>query len=316
MKRRPLFAFFANPYVILADILVSLTFIISLFLLSATVYSEEAARILERDDKRKRMAVALDKQLRLKGLLIDSMKRVDFGKNKYRMGNLLEVEDDGTLQRFRFPSGALNFRPQTAQLQSPVMAAAVLEAFKLSLLANRRDIKSIVIEGQAVLGEPAPWPLAQQRAEAIRLIWDDSSEGTALIDDVRADFSSPIYKWMKEKQLWDFTRFTEWHLQEYAARRMKWRNGGAGVIPASWVIESGRGDSVELGSPLANAGPVVEFKVEYTERSGPPLDDFLVREVAPSQRQEAQQKGLIDLDTLKAANAALSADAGANEHSP
>lgn len=276
-RRRGPFDFFANPFVILADVMVSLVFIISLFLLSTTVYSEQMELIAQRDARRQKMARSLSSELRRDHFIRDE-KPVGT-QLKYQLGNVLEVEDDGTIQRFRFLSGRLDFQPDSARFKDPARAAGLLEVFGRVLLQNRERIKSIVIEGHAAPEEKNVWQLSLARAEAVRALWTRMH----ILEDVTEDYNAPIFRFLSQHKLWNPHRFHEWHLQEYAARRRPF-NDGLGVIPSAWVIASGRGDQVRRL-------PVVEFKIEYTERDAPPLDEFL-HSLSPAVLEEAVQAGL------------------------
>lgn len=272
MKRRDAFAFFANPFVVLADVMVSLFFIISLFLLSSTVYSEQMELIAQRDARRHAIAQSLSQGLRSNNLISDT-KSIG-NEAKYQLGGTVEVEDDGTIQRFRFLQGLLDFKPNSTEFVSPE-ASRVLKVFGWVLLKNRSRIKSIVIEGHASSGEKITWSLSQQRAEAVRALWEQER----LTQNVTENWRSPVFRFLAKRKLWDARRFHEWHLQEYQARRIN-ANGGSGVLPAAWIITSGRGDQVRRL-------PVVEFKVEYTERDAPPLDDYIAM-MSPSVQNAAR----------------------------
>ncbi len=290
-RKRNAFEFFANPFVVLADVMVSLVCIIALFLLSTTVYSEQMELIALRDARRQAIASALIGQLSAAKLI--KPQKPPANQAKYQIGDALEVEDDGTLQRFRFTKGWLDFKPNSTQFASPQMASRVLRAFGKVLLRERPRIKSIVIEGHAAPGERNPWPLASARAERVRALWQSSH----VLGDVREDYKTPIFRFLTthtlsgEKvdyrasvpKIWDPKRFHKWHLQEYQAAREPF-NDGAGVLPSAWVIASGRGDQVRRA-------PIVEFKIEYTERDAPPLDDLL-RLLSPELQKEARRLGL------------------------
>lgn len=276
-RRRDIWNFFANPFVILADVMVSLVFIVSLFLLSTTVYSEQMELIAQRDARRQEMSAALSDELQRAGLVRDAKPRGT--ALKYQIGKALEVEDDGTIQRFRFLSGLLDFSPNSTQLQNERRSEEILRVFGRVLLRNRAHIKSVVIEGHADSSENSPWALSQARAETIRLLWTKLH----IIDNVTENWNAPVFQFLAAHKLWDAHRFHEWHLQEYQARRVKTAKG-LGVLPAAWVIVSGRGDQLRRGA-------VVEFKVEYTERDAPPLDDYL-RELSPDLQKQARKAGL------------------------
>lgn len=283
MKKREIFQFFANPFVVIADIMVALVFIVSLFLLATTVYSEQMELIALRDARRKAIAASLGDELLHAGLISDSKPQgTDL---KYRLGQTLEVEDDGSLQRFRFVAGQLGFRRNSTQLADQQGALHVLQTFGRVLLLQRARIKSVVIEGHAGSDEQSQWQLSEMRAERVRQIL--AIKG--VLGNITEDYGSPVYKFMTShtldgQKLWEPQRFHEWHLQEYQARRAP-GNGKMGVLPAAWVIASGRGDQVRRE-------PLVEFKVEYTERDAPPLDDYLL--TLPEQLQaEARQAGVL-----------------------
>ncbi len=274
-RKRGAFEFFANPFVVLADVMVSLVCIIALFLLSTTVYSEQMELIAQRDARRLAIANALISQLSGAGLIKN--QRAPDNQSKYQIGDVLEVEDDGTIQRFRFLQGRLDFGHNSTVFAAPSAAQKVLGAFGRVLLLQRSRIKSIVIEGHAAPDEKDVWPLSQARAEKIRAFWSQ----THVLGDVTEDYKSPIFRFLttrtpdgdkvdyraKVAKIWDPKRFHEWHLQEYQAAREPY-NAGLGVLPSAWVIASGRGDQVRRL-------PVVEFKIEYTERDAPPLDQLL-----------------------------------------
>ena len=286
--------FFANPYVVLADVMVSLTFILALFLLSTTVYSEQMQRIAERNRRREALAQSFDAEMRKSGVLPPNAHRNQLSEGKYWFVSdnktLLEVRDDGTLQRFRFPAGALDFKPNTAQFASPLAATRALDAIGRVLTANRSQIKSLVVEGYALPDEKNPWPLSQARAERVREFW--SQVGVA--SDIKADYDLPVRQWMTRKKLWDSSRFSEWHLQEYEARRARDTHHPDGVLPLAWIITSGRGDSIERSVAWIHHQPVVEFKLEYAERNAPPLDTILNIQ-RPELRREALRDNLIQL---------------------
>ena len=286
-RKRGAFEFFANPFVVLADVMVSLVCIIALFLLSTTVYSEQMELIARRDARRLAIANALISQLSA-ARLIKSQHAPD-NQSKYQIGDVLEVEDDGTIQRFRFLQGRLDFGHNSTDFAAPDAAHKVLGAFGRVLLLQRSRIKSIVIEGHAAHNEKDVWPLSQARAEKIRNIWQDAH----IFGNITEDYDSPVFRFLSTHtsdgqkvsydanvpKIWDSTRFNEWHLQEYQAAREPF-NGGLGVLPSAWVIASGRGDQVRRL-------PVVEFKIEYTERDAPPLDELLAS-LSPALQGEAR----------------------------
>ena len=170
------------------------------------------------------------------------------------------------------------------------MANRVLRAFGKVLLRERPRIKSIVIEGHAAPDETNPWPLSSARAERVRALWKSSH----VLGDVRKDYKTPIFQFLTTHDLsgqkvdyradvpkiWDPKRFHKWHLQEYQAAREPF-NQGAGVLPSAWVIASGRGDQVRRA-------PIVEFKIEYTERDAPPARRFAQIIVARTAKRGAQ----------------------------
>jgi outer membrane protein OmpA-like peptidoglycan-associated protein len=277
-KRRDLFSFFANPFVVLADIMVCLVCIIALFLLSTTVYSEELERLTQMQSKRDRFAQSLTGQLRARSF---QAQRVDVASEKYRIGDILEVESDGTLQRFRFLSDRMNFKPNSDVFQSPENASRLLAVLGATLLQNRSSIKSIVIEGHAASTEKDAWLLSQRRAEAVRSAWDK----TGVLGTIVWSKPLPVVDFLRRIKVWDETRFHEWHREEYQARRQP-TNGGLGVIPESWLISSGRGDQVR-------GEPVVEFKIEYTERDAPSLDEVMSDLLSPDQSNEARRLKLV-----------------------
>lgn len=281
-KRRDVFSFFANPFVVLADIMVCLAFIIALFLLSSTVYSEETERFAQMQLKRDRLAQSFTGQLRARGF---EAKRQDITPEKYRIGDILEVESDGTLQRFRFLRNRLNFQTDHSTFQDPETARRLLAVVGATLLQNRSSIKSIVIEGHATPKETEPWMLSQNRAEAVRREWATNG----LLAPISWSVPMPVVDFLRRIKvngtpIWDETRFHEWHREEYQARRAA-QNGGLGVIPEAWIISSGRGDQ-------ARGEAVVEFKIEYTERDGPPLDDVLA-DLPAKEQQEALKLGFV-----------------------
>ncbi len=290
-RKRGAFDFFANPFVVLADVMVSLVCIIALFLLSTTVYSEQMELIALRDARRQAIATSLIAQLSTAQLI--KPQKAPVNQAKYRIGDALEVEDDGTLQRFRFTKGWLDFKPDSTEFASPQMANRVLRAFGKVLLRERPRIKSIVIEGHAASSEKNPWPLSSARAEKVRAIWETDH----VLGDVREDYKTPIFQFLtthtlagakvdyreQVPKIWDGKRFHKWHLQEYQAAREPF-NSGLGVLPSAWVIASGRGDQVRRA-------PIVEFKIEYTERDAPPLDELL-KLLSPALQKEARQLGL------------------------
>ncbi len=278
-KRRDPFSFFANPYVVLADIMVSLVCIIALFLLSTTVYSEEVERVAAMQEKRDRLADSLVGQLKARGL---AASRAEISADKYRIGDILEVESDGTLQRFRYGRARLDFVPGSEKFRDEGGAQRLLVVLGQALLQNRSSIKSIVIEGNAAPGEADPWRLSQKRAERVRQIWNQNGLLRPIPWSVRLE----AVEFLRRLRLWDERRFHEWHREEYQARRVP-LNQGLGVIPEAWIISSGRGDQ-------ARQEPVVEFKIEYTERDAPPLDEVLDG-LEPAQRAQAEQQHLIDL---------------------
>lgn len=291
-RKRGAFDFFANPFVVLADVMVSLVCIIALFLLSTTVYSEQMELIAQRDARRQAIANSLVSQLSAARLIKN--QQAPQNQTKYQIGDVLEVEDDGTIQRFRFLQNRLDFRPNSTDFASPLAAQKVLQVFGRVLLLERPRIKSIVIEGHAASDEASVWPLSQARAEKVRAIWEQEH----ILGDVTEDYKSPVFRFLtthtpqgekvdyraKVAKIWDPKRFHEWHLQEYQAAREPF-NDGLGVIPAAWIIASGRGDQVRRL-------PVVEFKIEYTERDAPALDQLL-SQLSPALQNEARRLQLI-----------------------
>lgn len=287
-RKRGVFDSFANPFVVLADVMVSLVCILALFLLSTTVYSEQMELIAQRDARRKAIANSLISQLSA-GRLIKHETAPE-NQTKYQIGDVLEVEDDGTIQRFRFLQGRLDFKSNSTEFRDNKAAIVLLRVFGRVLLLERQRIKSIVIEGHASHDEKNVWPLSQARAEKIRAFWQKNR----VLGDVTEEYKSDIFRFLtthtpngetvdyraKVEKIWDPKRFHEWHLQEYQAAREPF-NKGLGVIPSGWVIASGRGDQVRRL-------PVVEFKIEYTERDAPPLD-VLLSQLKPELRTEARQ---------------------------
>lgn len=294
-RRRGAFDFFANPFVVLADVMVSLVVIVSLFLLSTTVYSEQMELIAQRDARRRAMATSLVEQLS-SAQLVPKQQRPR-NESKYRIGDVLEVEDDGTIQRFRFLKGSLDFKPDSTEFSSPQRARKVLGVFGDVILRQRPRIKSIVIEGHATSSEGNAWPLSAARAEKVRSLWQD----LGILHDITEDYRSDVYRFLTTHtpdgrevrydepvaKIWDPKRFHEWHLQEYQAARTTSHNRkrNSGVIPLSWVIVSGRGDAMRRPA-------VVEFKVEYTERDAPPIGELLLS-LPPELQRKARARGLM-----------------------
>ena len=291
-RRRGAFDSFANPFVVLADVMVSLVCIIALFLLSTTVYSEQMELIAQRDARRQAIANSLVSQLSAAQLI--RSQQTPPNQNKYRIADALEVEDDGTLQRFRFLRGRLDFKPNSTEFVSPQSADKVLRVFGRVLLLQRARIKSIVIEGHAAPDEANVWPLSAARAERVRAVW----QSAGIVGDMPDVYKSDIFRFLtthtrasetvdyrsKVAKIWDPARYHSWHLQEYLAAREP-RNAGLGVLPSAWVITSGRGDQVR-------GLPVVEFKIEYTERAAPPLEELL-RGLSPQLQEQARKLDLM-----------------------
>lgn len=272
---------FANPFVVLADVMVALAFILSLFLLSTTVYSEQMQLIEFRNKRRAAVQSSLEASL-AKGSSTPLAVRV-LAPNKYQLWRgqtpLLEAEDDGTLQRFRFLGDAMRFKWESSDFENPPASTELLRDLGEVLLRNRARIKSIVIEGQAAPQEQGAWPMSSLRAERVRDTWS----AMGVLAPVSLGSASPLKAWMEshdasgatvgaENSLWREGRFNEWHMEEWAAARTP-SPLKRGVIPQSWVIVSGRGAEVRKA-------PIVEFKIEYTEHDALPLDVFL-RETLP-----------------------------------
>ncbi|HEY0072683.1 MAG TPA: OmpA family protein [Abditibacteriaceae bacterium] len=285
-KRRDVFSFFANPFVVLADIMVCLMFIIALFLLATTIYTKEVESALLLKQKRENMADSLEGQLKERGFQA-KRENLPQSKDKYRLGNLLIGESDGSLQRFKFLGGRLDFKTNQAFFVQDETARQMLRILGHTLLQNRSAIKSIVIEGHAAPSETQPWLLSQQRAEAVRRQWArDGFLG-------KISWSAPIAAVGFLKSINKTEFFHQWHLEEYQARRAP-ANNGLGVIPEAWIISSGRGDSVSGESS-------VEFKIEYTERGTHPLDTVL-QNLGEPHRAEALKRNLFVPDTIKPGN--------------
>jgi len=285
--------FFANPYVILADVMVSLSFILALFLLVRTVDFELIQRIAQRNERRRVMALQFQRELQRGGVLPANFKRVQQTGNKYVLSvgdsPILEVQDDGIFaQRFRLPSGTLDFTPNSSEFASPQSATRALDGVARVLVANRNQIKSLMIEGYANPNENAAWALSQARAERIRAIW--ARDG--FVSDVVANYNTPVFQWMRKNGLWSKKPFNQWHLQEYLAARRRSIGHADGVLPLAWIVTSGRGDGVQKAWPPEKHGATVEFKIEYVERSAPPLDKFL-RDQPPAIRQAAIKDGIL-----------------------
>lgn len=274
MKRRDIWTFFANPFVVLADIMVSLVFIITLFLLTTTIYNRQMALVVLRDKRRLAVSESLEKEF--KNALQGARKVVIAPRVKYQYigpkGVLLEVENDGSLQRFRFPSALTFPRGQSEFAQTErARAIATLSAFGYVLLKNRSVIKSLVIEGHATEYEAVDgasrWRLSEARAETVRRLLQSLN----ILRNVDERKPLLLTQFLKEQYRtrnasYD-AQFNEWHAQEYQAQHVP-LNNKLGVLPAAWVISSGRGDQVRRE-------PVVEFKLEYTERNTVTLDDYI-----------------------------------------
>lgn len=294
MRRKSPMEFFANPYVILADVMVSLSFILALFLLVRTVDFELLQRISERNQRRNAMGQQFVTQLKAASVVPQKLEREQRGGNKYAIvaGKkvVLLVQDDGIFaQRFRLLSGALEFKTGSANFQSPQLAVRSLEAIAQVLTTNRDQIKTLTIEGYARPGERNAWGLSQLRAEKVRQIWTQK----AYLEDVKASYQTPVFRWMERQKLWERPQkpFTQWHLQEYLAAR-RTEHFAQGVIPLAWVVTAGRGDSGQKAWQPETHGAVVEFRLEYVERSAPPLDKFLQTQ-PENVRRQARSQGLM-----------------------
>lgn len=279
---------FANPFVVLADVMVALAFILSLFLLSTTVYSEQMELIEFRNKRRAAVQTSLEAAL-AKSSSTPLALRV-LAPNKYQLWRgktpLLEAEDDGTLQRFRFLGDAMRFKWESSDFENPTASTELLRELGEVLLRNRARIKSIVIEGQAAPQESGAWPMSSLRAERVRDTWS----AMGVFAPVSLQTASPLKSWMESHDasgttvkeahsLWSEGHFNEWHLEEWGAARTS-SPLGLGVLPQSWVIVSGRGAEVRKA-------PIVEFKIEYTERDALPLDVFLRERLTGQVQQQA-----------------------------
>lgn len=291
-SRRSLWEFFANPFVVLADVMVALAFILSLFLLSTTVYSEQMELIEFRNKRRAAVQSSLEAALARTSKTKLSLHVL--APNKYQLWQnqtpVLEAEDDGTLQRFRFLGRVMHFKWDSSEYENPAALGVLLRDLGKVLLANRARIKSVVIEGHADPREMGAWPLSSLRAERVR----DTLEWMGVLAPVSLEGASPLKTWMQShdasggqcplaSSLWSNGRFNEWHLEEWSARRAS-SPSGKGVLPQSWIIVAGRGSQVRKA-------PIVEFKIEYTERDAIPLDEFLSQRVSADVRRKAPLAG-------------------------